>query len=238
MVQKTRAIVISSIKYGDTGLICTCYTQEAGIKSYLLKGVLSSRKGKIKKAFFQPLTQLLLVANHNNKGHLNSIKEVQVLHHYQSLHTDIVKQSISLFLSEILLTVLREEEQNKALFHYLETAFIWLDTHDKVSNFHLLFLLNLTRYLGFFPTSYNKQKYFDLVEGEFLNNPKSQIFISTPQINYLKTLLGTNFDALPNVVFNASQRQEILEVLIQYISLHLQTFRKPKSLAILHSLFK
>ncbi len=237
MIQKTKAIVINSIKYGDTSLITTCYTRESGIKSYMLKGILSRKKGKLKTAFFQPLTQLLLVANHNNKGHLNSIKEVGIIHHYQSLQTDIIKQSITLFLSEILLSVLREEEANEALYHYLEIALIWLDTHSKVSNFHLLFLLNLTKYLGFYPENNRSLNYFDLVEGKFLQNPKSNFFISTPQINYLKALLGTNFDALPSIDFNATQRQEILEVIIQYISLHLHTFKKPKSLAILHSLF-
>jgi DNA repair protein RecO (recombination protein O) len=238
MLQKTNAIVINSIKYADNSLITTCYTEEYGIKAYLLRGILSSKKGKIKKALFQPLTQLQIVANHNNKGHLNNIKEAQITQYYQSLQTDIVKQSITLFLSEILYSCLREEEANQSLYKYIETALIWLDTHDKVSNFHLLFLLNLTKYLGFYPENNNSHAYFDLVEGKFMAKPVSNLYITNPQINYLKSLLGTNFDALPSIVFNASQRQEVLELLIQYISLHLQAFKKPKSLVILHSLFK
>lgn len=237
MQQKTKAIVISSLKYADTSLIVSCYTEEYGIKTYLLKGILTSKKGKIKKALFQPLTQLEIIANHNNKGHLNSIKDAQIFYHYKTLHSSIIKQSINLFLSEILASCLREEETNKTLYHFLETAFIWLDTNDKSANFHLLFLVKLTKYLGFYPEVKNNMPYFDLVEGSFTLRPTSNIYIQEPLINHFKTLLGIKFDALPDVHFNKKQRQELVEFLIQYISLHLHAFKTPKSLMILHELF-
>ena len=238
MQQKTKAIVISSLKYADTSLIVNCYTEECGIRSYLLKGILTSKRGKLKKAFFQPLTQLEIEAIHNNKGHLNSIKEARILHPYKTLHTDIIKQSISLFLSEILNSSLKEEEANKNLYQFLETTFIWLDTNDKIANFHLLFLIHLTKYLGFYPDINFDMPYFDLIEGKFTQKPSSNYFIQSPLIIQFKTLLGTNFDVLPNVSLTSLQRQEILEFLIQYISLHLQTFRTPKSLLILQELFR
>ena len=238
MLQKTKAIVINSIKYSDTSLIVNCYTKEYGIKTYMLKGILKSRKGNLKKAYFQPLTQLQIVAYHNNKGNLNSLKEAQISHFYQSLHSDIIKQSLVMFLSEILNSVLKEEESNPILFTYLETAFIWLDTHDTIANFHLFFLLNLTKYLGFYPDTTNQTDCFDMLEGKFVANPTSQYYIKKPQITHFKTLLGTNFDALPNIHLTALQRQEFLDLLLQYISLHLQTFKSAKSLVILQELFK
>jgi len=238
MLQKTKAIVINSIKYSDTSLIVNCYTKEFGIKTYMLRGILKSKKGNLKKAYFQPLTQLQMVAYHNDKGNLNSIKEAQISNFYQTLHTDIVKQSLVLFLSEILNSVLKEEESNPALFTYLETALIWVDTHDKIANFHLLFLLNLTKYLGFYPESSQQTDYFDMLEGKFVATPVSNYYIKKPQNTHFKTLLGTNFDALPNIHFTALQRQELLDLLIQYISLHLQTFKLPKSLVILQELFR
>ncbi len=238
MIQKTKAIVINSIKYGDSSLIVHCYTYEFGIKSYLLKGILNSKKGKLRKSYFQPLTQLEIVAYHNNKGNLNSIKEAQLSHHYQTLHTDIIKQSIVLFLSEILRNSLREEEQHADLYLFLETSLIWLDTHDKIANFHLLFLLQLTKYLGFYPENHKGKDYFDMIEGKFTDKPSSNYYIKKPEIIYIKTLLGTTFEALPTIQFSTEQRQQILELLIQYINLHLHTFRTPKSLAVLHELFK
>jgi len=238
MLQKTKAIVINSIKYSDTGLIVNCYTKESGIKTYLLKGILKSKKGKLKKAYFQPLTQLDLVAYHNNKGNLNSIKEATVSYFYQSLHTDFVKQSILVFLSEVLRSVLKEEEANADLYQFIETSLIWLDTHDKIANFHLLFLLNISKYLGFYPDQSLYTDVFDMQEGKFVKTTSHQNSIKKPQIFYFKRLLGTNFDTLPSMQLTSMQRRELLDLLIQYISLHLQTFKKPNSLRILKELFE
>lgn len=237
MIETTQAIVISTIKYGDTSLIATCYTKNCGIKTYMLKGVLKSRKSKIKPAYFQPLMQLNLIANHNNKGNLNSIRDIEVLHFYNSIYTDIKKQTIALFLSEVLHYSIREEEHNKSLYQYLETSFLWLDTHDDISNFHLLFLLNLTKFLGFYPEVNSRDNtYFDLLEGCFINHNKSNT-VSGENLFQFKKLLGINFDVLHTINFNASNRQAILSILIQYFELHLGGFKKPKSLDVLKSVF-
>lgn len=238
MIETTKAIVINTIKYGDTSLIATCYTKKRGVKTYLLRGILKSKKSKIKPAYFQPLMQLNLIANHNNKGNLNSIREVEVLNFYNSIYTNIKKQTIALFLAEIVHYSIREEEQNKALYQYLEASFLWLDTHESVSNFHLLFLLNLTKHLGFYPHTNNKNAfYFDLIEGSFTNHNKPNTVSGTNLVQF-KKLLGINFDVLHTIDFSASNRQVILTILIQYFELHLGGFKKPKSLAILKSVFK
>ena len=190
MIETTKAIVINTIKYGDTSLIATCYTKKRGIKTYLLRGVLKSKKSKIKPAYFQPLMQLNLTANHNNKGNLNSVREVEVLNFYNSIYTNIKKQTIALFLAEIVHYSIREEEQNSALYKYLETSFLWLDTHDTVSNFHLLFLLNLTKFLGFYPDTNNaSNSYFDLLEGNFTNHNNHHTVFGN-NLTQFKKLLG------------------------------------------------
>ncbi len=237
MIESTEAIVINSIKYGDTSLITTCYTKKCGIKTYLLKGVLKSKKTKLKSAYFQPLMQLNLTANHNNKGTLNSIREVEILNFYQSIYTDIKKQTIALFLAETLYFAIREEEQNKALYKYLKTSLLWLDTHDNISNFHLLFLLNLTKFLGFYPEMNGiNTPYFDLVEGKFTNQNKINS-VSGENLKQFKKLLGINFDVLHQVDFSAANRQVVLSILIQYFELHLGGFKKPKSLNVLKAVF-
>ncbi|MDP3313916.1 DNA repair protein RecO [Lutibacter sp.] len=237
MIETTKAIVIGTIKFGDTSLIATCYTENGGRKSYLLKGIVASKKSKIKIAYFQPLTLLNITANHNNKGLLNSIREVSVLHQYNSVQTHIKKQTIALFLSEILHSAIKEEEQNASLFQYLETSFLWLDSHDNISNFHLLFLLNLTKYLGFYPEIIDANaSFFDLVKGTFTNSPSINS-IKRENLLVFKRLLGINFDVLHLVDFNANNRQTILTILMQYFELHMEGFRKPKSLDILKSVF-
>ena len=168
----TKAIVISSLKYGDTSLIVKAFTESDGLKSYLLKGVMASKRGKLKVAHFQPLTQLELVAVHRNKGTLESIREVKVYYPYNSIYTDIAKNAMTQFLAEMLHNCIHEEERNQKLYHFLETTLQWLDAHDNIANFHLFFLLSLTKYLGFYPDTKNLgQPYFDLLEGEFVQAP-------------------------------------------------------------------
>ena len=234
----TKAIVLSSLKYGDTSLIVKAFTASDGLKSYLLKGVLSSKKGKLKTAYFQPLMQIEIVANHRNKGTLESIREAKVNYHYQTLHSEIPKNAMTLFLAEMLSHSIHEEECNQDLFLYLETALQWLDTNDKIANFHLCFLLRLTKYLGVYPdTSNNQRMYFDLLEGEFVSTPSLNPMLQNKNLSNFKMVLGINFDALHSLVLNKVDRQELLKSLILYFELHLQGFRKPKSLDVLNEVF-
>ena len=234
----TRAIVLSSLKFGDTSLIVKIFTLSDGLKSYLLKGVLTSKKGKLKAAYFQPLTQLELVANHKNKGTLETIRETRITYHYQTLHFGISKNAITLFLAEMLANSIQEEERNEGLFYYVESALQWLDTNSKITNFHIYFLIGLTKYLGFYPDTTNTSgTYFDLLEGEFTNALTLNPYLSGENLSFFKRFLGINFDAIHKVKMKKANRQELLQSLVLYFELHLQGFRKPKSLAILNEVF-
>ena len=238
MIISTKAIVIHTIKFGDTSLIVKLYTQTEGVKSYLIKGAFSN-KSKFKVAYFQPLTLLDIEANHNNKGTLNSLKEVRVLYHYQTIPTNIIKQTILIFLAEVLNSSLVEEGNHETLFDFLNTSLTWLDTHDKTSNFHLLFLLNLSKYLGFYPeTKLNGANYFDLSEGKLSNNITASEAISNADLKLFKSILGTNFDSIEQLKLNSQLRQQLLTIMIQYYELHISGFKKPKSLPILKSIFE
>ena len=239
MLVQTNAIVLHSIKYNDSSLIAHCYTEKRGLQSFLLKGILSSKKGKIRKAHFQPLTLLELQFLHKNKGGLNFIKELKVEQPYQSIYTSIEKNTIALFLSEILYKSLREEEANPLLFEYLKNAFLWLDSHKNSANFHLLFLIKLTQFLGFYPNlEENQGDYFNLESGCFSPHQPIAHYITGNTANVLRQLLGMNFanDNLPKL--NQQSRQDLLNALVQYFELHLHGFSKPKSLEILHQIYR
>ncbi|MDE3743122.1 DNA repair protein RecO [Maribacter polysaccharolyticus] len=234
----TKAIVLSALKYGDTSLIVKAFTLSDGLKSYLLKGVLASKKGRLKSGYFQPLTQLEIVANHKNKGTLESIREVRVSYPYQTLHVDIAKNAISMFLAEMLSNSIQEEECNEGLFHYVESALQWMDSNTQITNFHIYFLFDLTKYLGFYPdTTQMSGDYFDLLEGEFRNAINMNPNISGENLNYFKRFLGINFDAIHTIKMKKADRQQLLQTLVLYFELHLQGFRKPKSLDILNEVF-
>ncbi len=238
MLIKTKAIVISSIKYGEGDLIVKCFTQSSGLKSYLLRNILKSRKGKLRTSLFQPLTHLELEAIHKNKGTLESLKEAKVTYHFQSLHTDVVKSSIVLFLSEILRSSIQEEEENNTLFQYLEFTTIWLDTSTEIANFHLLFLLNLTQHLGFYPDTTSKDlPFFNLLEGTFESMALHSNCYNDARISLLKTLLGTNFDTLSQIKLNQKERSAFLHLMLQYYEVHLHGFKQPRSLVVLNTIF-
>lgn len=234
----TKALILTSLKYGDTSLIVKAFTASDGLKSYLLKGVFSSKKGKLKAAYFQPLTQLEIVANHRNKGTLESIREAKIHYPYRTVHSDCAKNAMTLFLAEMLGHCIHEEEANQALYEFLEASFQWLDMNDEIANFHCHFLIQLTKYLGFFPdVSAIQASCFDLLEGEFTDTPSLHPVLTGENLGYFKTFLGIHFDAIHTIKMNKTNRQELLQSLMQYFELHLQGFRKPKSLAVLNEVF-
>ena len=238
MVITTQAIVLSKLRYRDNDLIVTCYTQQYGVLSFLLRGVLKSKKGLTKTAYFQLLSQLQLVIVYNPNRSLHTIKEAKPQHVYSSLHTHILKSAIVMFLAEVLSNTLKEEEQNQTLYSYLETTLLWLDTHQECSNFHLLFLLKLTKYLGFYPENIPLQHaFFNLQDGTFEASQNSKYTISGDELNILKQLLNITFEDLSQVKITTKQRQLFLNIMLQYYELHLGAFKKPKSLQVLNQVF-
>ncbi|RMA66158.1 DNA repair protein RecO [Ulvibacter antarcticus] len=239
MLVSTNAIVFSSLKYSEADLIVSCFTETDGIKSYLLRGILKSRKGKLKSSFFQPLTQLELIAFHKNKGTLESIREAKVINPYQSLHTDIVKTGMVMFLSEMLKNCIKEEEKNELLYEYLEHAFYWLDQHDEIANFHILFLLKLSSHLGFYPDASDiETEYFNLLEGCFQKIETNNYCQNGSTIQFFKRFFGINFDGISSIKLTKKERLEVLNLLLTYYQLHLQGYKKPKSLLVLNQLFQ
>ncbi len=238
MVVATKAIVFSAIKYSEADLIVCCFTEVAGIKSYLLRNILKSKKSNLKASYFQPLTQLEIIAEHKNKGTLEYIKETKVFHPYQTLHTDIVKSGLVMFLSEILRNCIREEEANTELYSYLENSFLWLDQNDEVANFHIFFLLKLSMYLGFYPDATNiEEKYFNIMDGNFQTVSTSNYCLEGQQIENFKNFFSIDFESINTVKLSKNERQNLLELVLSYYSFHVQGYQKPKSLAVLNQLF-
>jgi DNA repair protein RecO (recombination protein O) len=239
MQVKTKAIVLSAIKFQESSLIVKCFTQSDGLKSYLIRSAFGSKSAKVggaKIAYFQPMTLLEIDAVHKNKGTLEQVKEVKIYWPYQTIPTDIVKSSILLFLAEMLQHAIHEEEKNSDFFAFLEAALLWLDTHQETANFHLVLLLEATKYLGFYPdTSQEELPYFNLQEGQF-SNTLSLGTLTEQETDLLKRGLYLQFDS-DQKSFHVSERQQLLKIIIDYYVLHLSGFKKPKSLEVLKEVF-
>lgn len=238
MLVTTKAIVLSKVKYKEADLIVKCYTEEFGVKSYLLKGILKSKKGKLKNAYFQNLALLEIVADHKERRDLHYIKEVKLYQNLTSSQTNILKSSILIFLSEVLSNILREEEQNQQLFQFIETSLIWFEEEGLYSIFHLVFLIELTKYLGFYPEISNpKAPYFDLLEGKTNISKTGHYTISGENLKVFKELLGIKFDVNKKLHVNSKQKQDILDMILLYFELHLDGFKKPRSKEVLNQVF-
>lgn len=236
MLVKTKAIVISALKFQEKSLIVKCFTLSNGLKSYFVRDAFSSRKASQKIAYFQPLSILEIEAVHKNKGTLENFKEIKTAVPFQSIHTDLVKSTMVMFLSEMLHYSIQEEEKNESLFVFLETALTWLDHHNEISNFHLILLLEATKYLGFYPdVSEADLPYFEMIEGVFV--PFHGLSALTEhETNLFKKLIDLKFEN-DQKVFNVIERQILLKILIDYYSFHLDGFKKPKSLEVLKEVF-
>lgn len=236
MLVKTKAIVLSSLKYQEKSLIVKCFTESDGLKSYFVPSAYSNKKVNQKIAYFQPLTIIEIEANHKNKGTLEHFKEIRLAHSYYSINTDIVKSTIVIFLSEILHHAIKEEEKNQSLFSFLETALLWFDTHQETTNFHLILMMEVTKYLGFYPDMTELDfPYFDIKEGYF--TPFQSINSLTEHETHLfKRLLQLKFDS-DQKIFAGIERQLLLKILLDFFTLHLDGFKKPKSLDVLTEVF-
>ncbi|WP_369752928.1 DNA repair protein RecO [Flavobacterium sp. WC2409] len=236
MLVKTKAIVISSIKFQEKSLIVKCFTQSHGLKSYFVRDAFSGRKSNQKIAYFQPLSILEIEAVHKNKGTLENFKEIKLSTPFTSIHTDIYKSTIVIFISEILYHSIHEEEKNESLFSFLEAALLWLDHHDEIANFHLILMLEATKYLGFYPDiSDIDMPFFDVNEGVF--SPFHAVSSLTEhETNLFKKLIDLRLDN-DQKVFHIIERQIVLKILIEYYSYHLDGFKRPKSLEVLKEVF-
>jgi recombination protein O C terminal len=232
----TRALVLSSIKFQDTSLIVRCYTQE-GVRSYLLKGVLKHKKNGLKPAYFEPLTQLEIIATEKNNGKFEYIKEAKVYYYYKNLHLNIIKKTVLFFLSEVSYMVLNEEFANENLFLFIEESLQWYDKTEHFANFHLKFLVDLTYFIGIFPNiSKIENPFFDLEEGVFVEENNGHFLFNEEDSIVLKYFLTHSLEDSCLLKMNKIQRNKLLEQIIKYYLWHIPTFKSPKSWEVLRTI--
>lgn len=238
MLYTSKGIVLHHFKYGEKSIIAKIYTEKFGLQSYIINGV-RSKKSKNKASFLQALSLIEVNAlKKENKG-LQQIKNLKIDIPFQEIPFHIYKTSIAFFIAEILYKSIKEEEKNDSLFQFLYNSIQILDLQKEgYINFHLLFLCQLTKYLGFYPQNVNQNNssiYFDLQEGIFTTTmPHHQLFLENLLSADLLTVFGTNFDSMENL--NVNNRKIILNSLLNYYSLHLSNFDNLKSKKVLEEI--
>jgi DNA repair protein RecO (recombination protein O) len=227
MFSKTTAIVLHQIKYGESGMIVTFYTEKFGRLTGMVHGV-RSKHSRFPAPYFQPLSLLEIGLNHKQNKELQNIREVACSIPYQSIPFEPLKNTIALFLAEVLYLSLREEENNSTMFSFIFHSLQIFDNLQHSSLFHHWFMFHLTRFLGF---SAEEQ-----IIGP-LGEPSVFQYMTENGLNGLNQIAQNNSGPPDLPSLSRNERNEILERLIRYYSMHIDAFSRMKSYAVLQEVF-
>jgi DNA repair protein RecO (recombination protein O) len=238
-LHKTKAIILRTVKYGETSLVVTAFTEIFGIQTYMVNGVRSSKKTGLKAAMYQPGALLDMEVYHNDRNAMHRIRECNWAHLYKNILSDVVKNSIAMFMMELLYKLLKQPEENTDLFYFCEDALLQLDEAPKTvaANFPLFFTLHLSHFFGFkIDDNYSEENSFlDLMEGNFINHaPTHPYFMADEHAQVTAHLLRIMVPAeLEDLKMGHLKRRELLLKYIEYYSLHMQDFGQMKTVPVL-----
>ena len=237
---KTKGIVLRAVKYGETSLIVSIYTELFGLQSYLVNGIrVAAKKGGGRANHFQPAAMLDMVVYHNDLKNLQRIKEFQWAFMYEHILFDVIKNSVALFMIELLQKTIKEPESNLDLFHFIEDALIHLDESEAavVANFPLFFAAHLTNFFGFrISDEYGERNtVLDLQEGAFISErPLHPYLLEEPYSQLVSQLLQTQQPyELKEIRINQEKRRILMQAYQLFYALHVPEFGVMKTLPVL-----
>ena len=240
MTHKTKGIVLRTIKYGETSVVVTIFTELFGVQTYMVNGVRTAKKSSAKANHFQPGAILDLVVYHNDLQSMQRIKEFKWDILFEQVLSHVIKNSIALYMVELLQKCLNQPEQNTALFYFCEDVLLQLDAAIKpvTANIALYFSLHLTHFFGFkMNDNYDAaQNILDLREGSFVNQqPAHPDFIEGDQAMITSQLLKVMKPyELEDIKLHHDARRKLLLHYQDYYALHIPDFGQMKTLMIMH----
>lgn len=241
MLVKTKAIVLNSLKYGESQVIVDLFTLSHGRLSFVQR-IPRTGRGGVKKQLFQPLTLLAIVFDYRATQKLQRISEAQIDSPFVSLPFDAFKLSIALFVAEFTSYATRSEQQSESLFLFIQNSVLWLDACSRdFANFHIVYMLHLTRFVGFFPNldgDDSDKPYFDLRGGCFARHaPVHGDYLEARESAIIRLLMRLNYTTMRLLRLSREERNRIVEVIVNYYRLHQPDFPEMKSLPVLRELF-
>jgi len=265
MLVKSEAIVLHAFKYGETRLIVDVFTRQSGRLSFITS-MPKTAKGRLKKQYFQPLTLLEVEYDHHPKVQLQKMRDARLLSPYVSIPFEPTKLSIALFIAEFLYHALKGEQQNAPLFDYVRYSVEWLDgCTAAAANFHLVFLIHMSRFLGFYPNieergtrseergtrseergtrneeggTRREERFFDLREGRFCATaPLHRDFLVPEDASKMAVLMRMDYPTMHLFRMSHDDRRRLLDTAVLYYRLHLPDFPELKSLAVLEEMYR
>ena len=240
MEVKSKAIVLRTVKYGESRLIVDLLTREAGRVSVVCQ-LTKSGRGKVKKQLLQPMTMLDVAFDYRKNIALQHFQDLRIGQVYRSLLFDPYKLSITLFLSEFLIYATRDETDNRQLYDFIEASLLWLANADSgFANFHLVFMLRISLFIGFYPNldDYREGCWFDLREGCFTPlRPVHNDCLRPDEAARMRVIMRMSLDNMRLFRMSRSERNRCAEIILYYYRLHQSDFPELRSLDVLKELF-
>ncbi|PUZ27860.1 DNA replication and repair protein RecO [Chitinophaga costaii] len=242
MLHKTRGIVLRQVKYGDTSLIVSIFTELFGVQSYMVNGARSAKPKATKGNLLQPGNILDMVVYHHEQKNMQRIAEFKLGYIYSSLSFNVVKNTVSMYMIELLQKCLRQPEQQSELYYFAEHMLQLLDQApmNVVGNLPLYFTLQLSSHMGFqISGQYSEYThYLDLKEGVFKDLPPHHPFhLDAQNSEFTSQLLhATDIAGIMGVSMNKDQRRKLLYAYLDFYKLHLPEFTDLHSPPILHEI--
>ena len=240
MLVKTEAIVLRSLKYGESRLIIDLLTMSDGVVTVAVN-MPKTQRGKLKRQLFQPLTLLSIELDHRQNRDLQHLRDARLSVPFSSLATEPAKLGIALFLAEFLFFCLRGEEASEAMFQYVRNSILWLDgSSHGYANFHLVFMMRLSRFIGFMPNvdDYREGDYFDMRNACFVHSsPVHPDVLSPDDASHVITILRMNYETMHLFRLSRSERNRIVDIIITYYRLHVPSFPEMRSLSVVRELW-
>lgn len=234
-LQKTKGIVLRLLPFNDKNRIVKIYTEHFGLKTFIVAAG-TSKNSRQKTALLQTLQPIWLETTFNENGKLNRLGEITSAASISSASLHHSKRSILLFINEVLYKCLREEQADEPLFNFLFQSIVYLDqTPLGCNNFHLIFLVQLSQYLGFSPSNnYSKvYKYFYYREGLFDSFKSDNMMMDEEQSKLFFQLINLDYNRMEQLQLHTNSRNKLLENILFYYAQHLPSFKDIKSLEVL-----
>lgn len=239
MEHKTRAIVLRSMKYGEDKFIIDFLTRDSGRESSIWK-ISKNRNAKVVKQLFQPLTIMDVMLDSVPNRQLSRIREARLAYVYSSLPFEEKKMFLAFFVAEFIMYATRDLHNDRLLYDFVEQSLIWLDTADKgIANFHLMFMIRMSKFLGFFPdmSSHRPGYIFDLREGRFSGEiPTHRDYLLSEDANKMHILMRMTPSNLHCFKMTKKERNRIIDFSLQFYRLHIPQFGEMKTLEVLRAL--
>lgn len=240
MLKKVGGIVLRTTKYSESSVICAIYTQELGLRTYIMNGV-RKKNSKVSPALLRPMSLVEMVVYHQEEKDINRIKEIKPSFIYEHVPFNVVKGAVGLFITEVAQKTVKEPEPNIPLFNFLTGSYHLLDkTNCTVALFPIWFLVQFTPYLGLAPIiqSTNPHAMFDYAEGQMVDEaPTHHYYFSAEHTQLLSAFLELNYETCSQLNMDSTTRKNLLDDMLKYYQYHIENFGELNAVLVMQTVF-